>query len=132
MCSSVRNLGSIRGPIALFVILTTSAACTTTSVLPDPLAAGWNGVPVCERLHEDSDQRILRCTFKPGVGHERHYHAPHFGYVIKGGRMQITDESGSRVVDLPSGSSFTSAGVVWHEVMNIGDTTTVYLIVEPQ
>jgi len=46
--------------------------------------------------------------------------------------MQITDESGTRVVDLLSGSSFISAGVVWHEVMNIGDTTTVYLIVEPK
>ena len=132
MCRSVRNLGSVRGPIALFVILTTSAACTTTSVLPDPLAAGWNGVPVCERLHEDSDQRILRCTFKPGVGHERHYHAPHFGYAIKGGRMQITDESGTRVVDLLSGSSFISAGVVWHAVMNIRATTAVYVIVGPR
>jgi mannose-6-phosphate isomerase-like protein (cupin superfamily) len=107
-------------------------ACTTSSVLPDPLAAGWKGTAVCERLHDDSDQRILRCTFKPGVGHERHYHAPHFGYAINGGRMQIRDESGTREVDVPSGSSFTSAGIAWHEVMNIGNTTTVFLIVEPK
>lgn len=101
-------------------------------MLPDPLAAGWNGAPVCELLHEDSDQRVLRCTFTPGVGHERHLHAPHFGYAISGGRMRITDASGVREIDLPTGSSFTSAGVLWHEVMNVGDTMVVYLIVEPK
>ena len=80
----------------------------TGATLPDPLAAGWKGAPVCERLDEDSKQRILRCTFAPGVGHERHYHAPNFGYAVSGGRMQITDASGSREVDLPTGSSFAS------------------------
>jgi hypothetical protein len=44
--------------------------------------------------------------------------------------MRITDESGVREVDLPTGSSFTSDGIVWHEVLNIGNTTVVYLIVE--
>ena len=100
-------------------------------MLPDPLAAGWNGAPVCELLHEDSKQRVLRCTFPPGVGHERHFHRPHFGYTIVGGRMRITDASGVREVDAVTGSSFSSDGVAWHEVVNIGDTTSVFLIVEP-
>ncbi len=98
--------------------------------MPDPLKAGWEGAPVCERLHEDSEQRILRCTFPPTVGHERHFHAANFGYALAGGRMRITDESGAREVDLPTGSSFISEGVPWHEVLNVGDTTVVYLIVE--
>ncbi len=46
--------------------------------------------------------------------------------------MQITDESGTRDVDLPTGSSFGNAGVVWHEVINTGSTTTEFLIVEPK
>ena len=108
------------------------AVSSATPRLPDPLAAGWKGTPVCERLHEDSKQRILRCAFEPGVGHERHFHAPHFGYAISGGRMRINDETGVREVDLPTGSSFTSDGVAWHEVLNIGDTPVVYLIVEPK
>jgi len=132
MINYIRFLGHAGASIALLVIVSTNAACTTTSLLPDPLAAGWSGTPVCELLHEDSDQRILRCEFKPGVGHERHFHDPHFGYTISGGRMQITDEKGIREVDLTSGNSFTSTGVVWHEVMNIGDTTTAFLIVEPK
>ena len=98
--------------------------------LPDPLAAGWEGSPVCELLHEDSNQRILRCTFPPGVGHERHFHVANFGYAVMGGRMQLTDASGTRVVDLPTGSSFYSSGTEWHEVLNVGDTTVVYLIIE--
>jgi mannose-6-phosphate isomerase-like protein (cupin superfamily) len=106
------------------------AAALSSATLPDPLAAGWKGNSVCERLHEDSDQRVLRCTFAPGVGHERHYHAPNFGYAVAGGRMRITDASGTREVDLPTGSSFASPGTEWHEVLNIGETTVVYLIIE--
>lgn len=107
-------------------------ACAGQPSLPDPLAAGWKGSPVCEKLHEDADQRILRCSFPPGVGHERHFHPRHFGYAISGGRMRITDANGTRDVDLATGSSFTSGGVAWHEVVNAGDTTVVYLIVEPK
>ena len=100
--------------------------------LPDPLEAGWQGAPVCEELHEDVDQRVLRCTFPPGVGHERHFHPRHFGYAIAGGRVRITDASGTREVSLETGSSFSSDGVDWHEIENIGDSTIVYLIVEPR
>lgn len=99
---------------------------------PDALAAGWNGEPVCELLHEDRSQRALRCTFPPGVGHERHHHPPHFGYVLVGGRMQITDAEGTRTVDILDDTTWDSDGVEWHEVLNVGDTTSVYLIVEPK
>ena len=37
--------------------------------------------------------RILRRSFPPSIGHERHYHPRHFGYAIAGGRMQITDST---------------------------------------
>jgi quercetin dioxygenase-like cupin family protein len=100
------------------------------SSLPDPLQAGWKGASVCERLFENSEQRILRCEFPPGAGHERHFHSPHFGYAVAGGRMQITDSGGVRELDLPTGSSYSSKGVDWHEVFNVGDTMSTYLIVE--
>lgn len=100
--------------------------------LPGPLEAGWKGARVCEALHDGDDHRILRCTFPPGIGHERHYHDRHFGYTLSGARMRITDGDGTRDVDVPTGSSFTSGGVDWHEVVNIGDSTGVFLIVEPK
>ena len=106
------------------------AAALASAKLPDPPAAGWKGIPVCERLHEDTSQRVLRCTFPPGIGHDRHYHVPNFGYAVAGGRMQITDASGTREVDLPTGSSFASPGTEWHEGLNVGETTVVDLIFE--
>jgi quercetin dioxygenase-like cupin family protein len=119
---------------AVFVVF---VACllvpaSASSPLPDPLAAGWQGNPVCEKLHEDASQRVLRCTFPPGVGHERHYHEPHFGYALSGGRMRLTSADGTREVELETGSSYVSKGVDWHEVLNVGNTTVVYLIVEPR
>lgn len=123
-----------RGPQVTAILLAglCLAACSSTQSLPDPLAAGWQGSPVCEQLHEDTRQRVLRCTFPPGVGHERHFHDPNFGYALSGGRMRITDSAGTRDLNLATGSYFSSSGTEWHEVENIGDTTVVYLIVEPR
>ncbi len=106
------------------------ASIAADEPLPDPLEAGWQGEKVCELLHEDETQRVLRCTFPPGVGHERHYHAPHFGYTLAGGRMQITDATGTRAVESSPDATWTSEGVDWHEVVNVGDTTTQYVIFE--
>lgn len=44
--------------------------------------------------------------------------------------MRIVDEHGAREVDLATGSHYASEGTQWHEVLNVGDTTTIYLIVE--
>ncbi len=100
--------------------------------LPDPLAAGWEGEAVCECMHRDERVRVLRCTFPPGVGHERHFHPPHVGYVLEGGRMKITNAEGTRVQDVPTGISFANPeGITWHEAVNIGETTASYLMIEP-
>lgn len=100
--------------------------------LPDPLAAGWKGGKTCEMLRENGSMRALRCVFPPGHGHEKHVHAAHFGYVEKGGRMRLTDAKGVREVDLDDGDSWWSDEVDWHEAVNIGETTAIYVIVEPK
>ncbi|WP_375200928.1 cupin domain-containing protein [Hyphococcus sp.] len=100
--------------------------------LPYALDAGWKGEKVCELLFENDDTRVGRCTFPPGVGHERHYHPPHYGYILKGGTMRITDADGTRDAETPDGASWWSPGVEWHEAINVGDTTAVYLIFEPK
>ena len=105
-------------------------ALATAILLPDPLEAGWHGQPVCEKLREDGRQRVLRCTFPPGIGHERHQHGPHFGYALSGGTMRVTDAKGTRDVAIAAGSHFSSDGIAWHEVRNVGATTVQYLIVE--
>ena len=100
--------------------------------LPDPVAAGWQGESVCEVLRDDAERRIFRCTFPPGVGHERHFHPRHFGYALSGGTMRITSESGTREMTLKTGSYFFSEGIAWHEGLNVGETTVSYLMIEPK
>lgn len=100
--------------------------------LPDPLAAGWKGEAVCEVLVDNEKVRTLKCSFPPGVGHEKHYHKAHFGYALSGGRFRITDQKGVREVDVPTGTHFYNEGIEWHEVLNIGDSLAVFLIMEPK
>ena len=112
------------------VILLLPFGCNEKQTLPDPLQAGWKGKAVCEVLEGHKELRILKCTFEPGVGHEKHYHNPHFGYTLAGGKFRITDAKGIREVVVPTGFSFSNNEVTSHEVLNIGETTAVFLIME--
>ncbi|MFZ5617275.1 MAG: cupin domain-containing protein [Pseudomonadota bacterium] len=112
--------------------LSAGALVMPKAALPDPLEAGWKGEKICEALQETKSFRALKCTFAPGMGHERHFHAPHFGYILEGGKMRITDKNGTREQETPAGGSWKSDGIDWHEALNIGDTTAVYIIVEPK
>ena len=112
-------------------LLLAAAGIAADESLPDPLAAGWKGEAVCRLVRDGAFQRVLHCTFPPGVGHERHYHRAHRGYVLDGGRMQITDADGTRVVTTAANTSWESEGVAWHEGVTVGAPTTSYLLIEP-
>ena len=115
----------------LFVsVLLFTFNCENKTNLPDPLEAGWNGQTVCKVLEENKELRVLKCTFPPNVGHEKHYHNPHFGYTLAGGKFRITDTTGTREVDVPTGYNFKNDSITQHEVLNIGKTTAVFLIME--
>jgi quercetin dioxygenase-like cupin family protein len=101
--------------------------------LPEAFDAGWKGEKTCELLYETHSARVARCVFPPGVGHEKHFHYPHFGYVLEGGTLSITNDAGEeRVQQTTSGKSWSTDKITIHEAMNIGETTTSYLIVEPR
>tara|TARA_R110002124_G_scaffold72615_14_gene194445 strand:- start:3441 stop:3827 length:387 start_codon:yes stop_codon:yes gene_type:complete len=114
----------------LFCFCLVTISCKPKNTLPDPLKAGWKGRAVCEVLEENKELRVLKCSFEPGVGHEKHYHNPHFGYSLAGGKFRITDTTGTRVVDIPTGYNFNKDERSSHEVLNIGKTTAVFLIME--
>lgn len=118
--------------IFLWSMLFIFISCKEKNDLPDPLLAGWNNKAVCDLLEENEDVRVLKCTFAPGVGHEKHYHDPHFGYALSGSTFRIKDETGDRDVTVNSNTHFYSDGTKWHEVLNIGDSTAVFLIIEPK
>lgn len=106
-------------------------SCEQPQNLPDPYEAGWKGRKVCEILNETQKTRLLKCTFPPGVGHEKHYHLPHTGYTIRGSRFKIIAEDGTvNIVDVRSGGSWSKEVLSVHEVENVGDSTAVFLIFE--
>ena len=115
-----------------FVLTTILISCKKNYKIPDPLEAGWNNEAVCELVEENEKLRVMKCTFKPGAGHDKHYHDPHFGYALSGSTFRIKDKNGVREVSLITGSHFYNEGVEWHEVLNIGDSTAIYLIFEPK
>lgn len=107
-------------------------SCKSETKLNDPLNAGWKGKKVCNILEENEKIRVLKCIFHKGVGHEKHYHNPHFGYTLKGSTFKIKDNSGIREVNVPTNYSFYNKDIVIHEVENIGDSIAVFLIIEPK
>ena len=44
----------------------------------------------------------------------------------------MTDPSGTREVNVPTGYTFKNDFIEWHEVLNIGTDTAVFLIIEPK
>jgi len=101
--------------------------------LPHAFDAGWKGEKTCVLLYEAETVRVGKCTFPPGVGHEKHFHYPHFGYVVAGGTMQIINDKGVvEVREVITGSTWSTNEITIHEALNTGDTTTSYLIVEPK
>ncbi len=119
--------------ILVMLILIFLVACGSPAekqTLPGPLEAGWKGNSVCSVLSENEKARVLKCVFPPGVGHEKHYHDPHIGYTIAGGLFKITDEKGTREVEVKTGSTFEKEKITSHEVLNVGTTTASFLIIE--
>lgn len=119
------NASSLLGFVLLSLL-----SCETKQNLPDPLEAGWKGQSVCEILEDNSELRVLKCTFPPNVGHEMHYHTPHTGYTLRGSKFKITNSEGTRELDVPTGYVFSNDDITEHEVLNIGDSTAIFLIME--
>lgn len=116
----------------LLILVLVVFSCKSVQTLPDPLEAGWEGEKVCEVLSETKAQRILKCTFPPNVGHQKHYHKPHFGYTLAGSTFQIIDQKGTRNVPVATGVNWSKTELSEHEVLNVGDSTAVFLIIEPK
>lgn len=100
--------------------------------LPHAFDAGWKGQKTCDLLFEDDTVRVARCVFPPGIGHEKHFHNPHFGYVLESGTMTIVDSRGEREVRTEAGSNWSTTERTVHEAVNTGETTTSYLVMEPK
>ena len=101
-----------------------------TEDVPDALSVEWQGKKPCEKLHEDDQIRILRCTFPPGAKHVRHQHPANFVYALSGGKLDTESASGTREAEVGTDAYVLNKPVPWHEVTNTGDTTARFLVIE--
>jgi len=119
-------------PVALLgtALMATPLAAAWGDNVPDALSVEWQGERPCERLFEDAQIRVARCTFPPGTAHVRHSHPGYLSYVLSGGKGQIQDEKGTRQVEVRADTHTNNSPIPWHELTNTGDTTLRYLIIE--
>ncbi|HET6566073.1 MAG TPA: cupin domain-containing protein [Xanthomonadales bacterium] len=108
------------------------AADGQNNALPHAFDAGWEGKETCTLLYETPEVRVGQCSFPPGTGHEKHYHNPHFGYVLEGATMQVQDADGEKAVVTETGGTWSTTGRTVHQAINTGNTTASYIIVEPR
>lgn len=99
--------------------------------LPHAFEAGWEGEDVCEVLFENDAMIVGKCRFAPGIGHEKHFHYPHFGYFLEGETtFRTTDADGAEDIDVAPGVTWSTDAIRIHEALNVGDETSEVLIVE--
>src|SRR6476620_4988388 len=98
--------------------------------VPDALSVEWQGKKPCEKLFDDAQVRVVRCTFPPGAVHVCHSHPGYLSYVVNGGQGQVQDEKGIRKIDVVSGALLDVPPTPWHEFANFGDTTIQFVVVE--
>jgi quercetin dioxygenase-like cupin family protein len=98
--------------------------------VPDGLSVEWRGERPCQKLTEDAQILVVRCTLPPGTAHVCHSHPASISYILSGGKAEVRDERGTRRVELVTGSFTDRPPLQWHEVANVGETTLQFLVVE--
>jgi quercetin dioxygenase-like cupin family protein len=84
---------------------------------------------ISQPILENERVRILKATFKPNEKAEMHHHPDHVIYVLKGGKMKITSEGQTNILDLKENQAMFLKEQN-HVAENIGDTTVDMLVVE--
>jgi hypothetical protein len=85
------------------------------------MAVEWQRKKPCEKLHEDDQIRILRCTFPPGG--QASASPRKFRLLVKRWNVEVLNASGTRQVETVTDAATLSPAIPWHEVTNIADTT---------
>ncbi len=97
-----RNLKLVLGMVAGACLVT--PCFVMADDVPDAPSVEWQGKKPCEKLFEDAQVRIARCTFPPGAMHLCHSHPAYFTYVLTGGQAQVENEKGTRKIDFAAGA----------------------------
>jgi quercetin dioxygenase-like cupin family protein len=78
---------------------------------------------------ENDRVRVFDVTFKVSDKAAMHHHPDHVVYVLEGGKMKLTSEGKTDILDLLDGDViFLNAQS--HEAENVGQSTLEFLVVE--
>jgi quercetin dioxygenase-like cupin family protein len=121
---------NVRKIAILAVTISASFTIAQAAEVPDALTVEWEGKHPCEKLFEDAQVRVARCTFPPGTVHVCHSHPSYLTYVVSGGQGQVQDDKGTRKIDVVAGAFANVPPIPWHEFANVGDTTIQFVVVE--
>jgi quercetin dioxygenase-like cupin family protein len=113
-----------------FVSLPVAPPAAVAEDVPGALVVEWEGKKPCEKLFEDDQIRVARCTFPKGAVHVCHTHPSYLTYVLSGGQGEVQDDKGKRKIEAVAGAFADVPPIPWHEFANIGETTLQYLVVE--
>ena len=80
-------------------------------------------------IMENERVRVFNATFKPGEIAAMHHHPDHVVYVLKGGKIKLTSEGKTDILDLEAGKAIFISEQV-HEAQNIGQLPLELLVVE--
>lgn len=92
----------------------------------DPLEVAGN---VYKLKMENDRVRVFNVTFKVGDKAIMHHHPDHLVYVIKGGKLKLTSEGKTNILDLADGDA-VYLNAQSHEAENIGPSAVALLVVE--
>jgi len=92
----------------------------------DPMTVASN---VYKFLNENERVRVLEVVFKPGETAKMHYHPEHVVYVLKGGKLRLTSEGKTQIMDLAPGSVLFLKEQN-HEATNVGNSVIDLLVTE--
>jgi quercetin dioxygenase-like cupin family protein len=97
-----------------------------TETMSDSLDVASN---VYKLKMENDRVRVFDVTFKIGEKAVMHHHPDHVVYVLEGGKMKLTSEGKTDILDLKDGEAmFLNAQS--HEAENVGQSTLELLVVE--
>src|SRR5205823_6154946 len=82
------------GAILVGLPLLAGSSVAVAHDVPDGLSVEWQGKKPCEKIFEDAQIRVVRCSFAPGAVHVRHSHPGYLTCVLSGGKGQIEDANG--------------------------------------
>ena len=80
-------------------------------------------------IMENERVRVFNVTFEPGEIAAMHHHPDHVVYVLRGGKIKLTSEGKTNVLDLETGKAIF-INEQNHEAENIGQSTLELLVVE--